>query len=298
VWNWFEEVNGEKIKVDHPYVPNKNNDYIFRSEQLLEILWGLVTNKKTWLSGHTGTGKSTLIAEIAARLNYPLIRVNFDSEVTRMDLIGREVLRQENGTTVSEFVDGILPQAISQPCILLCDEMDFIRPDVAYVMQRALEDEGLMLTDDGGRIITPHPMFRIVATANTQGQGDEYGQYQGARNQSMAFLDRFTVWVNVDYLKPNEEKALIKSKVPDLPLSTVDSIVQYVKEHRVAFVDGEISQPISPRGVVALAEAVLMFSGLYTEKDDGLKYALKTTVFNKANPQDRRVLESLVDRVF
>jgi cobaltochelatase CobS len=303
VWTWFEEkLNGdgvpERVEAVHPHVPIATADYIFRPEQLLQILWALVTNKKAWLSGHTGTGKSTLVAEICARLGYPMIRVNFDSEITRMDLIRREVLRQENGTTVSEFADGILPQAIAQPCVLLCDEMDFIRPDVAYVMQRALEDEGLMITDDGGRMVSPHPMFRIFATANTVGQGDDYGNYQGARNQSMAFLDRFTVWISVDYLRPNEEKALIKSRVPDLSDSQAELVIKYVKEHRSAFIDSEIAQPLSPRGVIALAEAIVMFGGLYPDEETGTKIAVNATILNKANPQDRNVLEGVIDRVF
>jgi cobaltochelatase CobS len=298
VWSWFkEDASGVRTPAKHPLVPDVSGDYIFNPKTLPTILWALGKNRKAWISGHTGTGKSSLIEEIAALTNYPLIRINFDSEITRMDLIGRDVLTQENGTTISKFEDGILPQALQQPCILLCDEIDFIRPDIAYVMQRALEDKGLLITEDGGRLIEPHPYCRIVATANTQGQGDDFG-YQGARTQSMAFLDRFTVWADMDYLTKSEETKLIKSRVPDLLDDYTSQVLDYVQEHRTAFINGDISQPISPRGVIALCEAIVTFTSLHKKPVDGLNVAIDSTVLNKANPQDRQVLRGIVDRMF
>jgi cobaltochelatase CobS len=298
VWNWFKlEADGTKTPKTHPLVPEKQGDYVFDPDLLPTLLWCLNTNKKGWISGHTGTGKSSLVEEVCAFLNYPLIRINFDSEITRMDMIGRDILTQENGTTISRFEDGILPQALAQPCVLLCDEIDFIRPDIAYVMQRALEDKGLLITEDGGRLITPHPFNRIIATANTQGQGDEFG-YQGARTQSMAFLDRFTVWLDVEYLPRAQEKKLVKARVPDIEDKYLEQILDYVQEHRKAFVDGDIGQPISPRGVLALCEAVKTFTSLYSDQGKGLEVAIKSTILNKANPQDRNVLKGVVDRMF
>jgi cobaltochelatase CobS len=298
-WEWYKlDKEGNEVAADHPYVPMKDDKYIFRPKQLVMVLWALATNQKAWLSGHTGTGKSTLVKEVAARLNWPLIRVNFDSEITRLDLIGRDVLSQEDGATTSTFIDGILPQAMQGPNILLCDEMDFVRPDVAYVMQRALENEGLLVTEDGGRIIEPHEMFRIIATANTAGQGDEWGQYQGARNQSMAFLDRFTVWIEVDYLKEKEEKALLKMKVDNISEDQATTIIKYVREHRSAFTGSEIVQPLSPRGVTALGKAVVTFSPLYKDEKEGLRVALEATILNRANVQDKSVISGLIDRVF
>lgn len=287
VWTW----DG-----DHPHVPEPSKDYIFRHEHLLQFLWGLTTNKKMWLSGHTGTGKSTLVKEIAARLNWPMLRVNFDSEITRMDLIGRDTLFNDGGTTTSKFVDGILPQAMVAPYILLCDEMDFVRPDVAYVMQRALEDEGLCIAEDGGRMIVPHEMFRIIATGNTQGQGDDSGIYQGARAQSTAFLDRFTVWLDIGYLPRSKEQGLIKKKVPILEDDILEDIMNYVTEHRKAFVEGRIIQPLSPRGIIALAEGCAMFNAL--DPNNGVRKAVQTVILNRANAQDRSVLNGLVDRTF
>lgn len=290
-WDWADV---------HPHVPAIDADYIFRPFDLLRCLYGIVTNQRTYLQGHTGSGKSTLVEQIAARLNWPYMRVNFDSEITRMDLIGRDVLTNEGGVTTSKFVDGILPQMMSGPYIGCFDEMDFVRPDVAYVMQRALEGNGLMLTEDGGRIVKPHRMFRIFATGNTVGQGDEFGMYQGARPQSLALLDRFTVWVKVDYLNTTERKRLIKARVPALSEDMVTSVNKYVTEHLEAFLSSKVLQPISPRGMIALGQSLVTFTAWMGEKRkrDAVEQAFNTTILDRATVQDRVVLKGIVDRVF
>lgn len=276
-------------------VPEIDPNYQFRTEYLVPVLWGLVNNKNTWLSGHTGTGKSTLIAQICARLNWPMIRINFDSEISRMDLVGRDVLQKDaSGATVSTFVDGILPQALQLPCVLLCDEVDFIRPDVAYVFQRALEDEGLLISEDGGRLIKPHPMSRIIATANTQGQGDDFGIYQGARAQSMAFLDRFTVWVRCEYLPHKEERQLIGKLVPEATKWILDQTMDYVNEHRKAFEQLKVSQPISPRTITTLAQLATFYAK--TDKKPLLR-AAQDSVLNKCNTSDKNTIVGILDRV-
>jgi cobaltochelatase CobS subunit len=284
----------------HPHVPAVDADYIFRPFELLRVLWALNTNEKSWLYGHTGTGKSTLVEQVCARLNYPMLRVNFDSEITRLDLVGREVLRQEEGATVSEFVDGILPMAMSGPYVLCLDEIDYVRPDVAYVLQRGLEDKGLLLTEDGGRLVRPHSMFRIFATGNTQGQGDEYGMYAGARQQSMAFLDRFTNWVRVDYLTASEREQLVAKKVPALNFELRRKLVAYSTEHLTAFTGGKVMLPLSPRGLLACAKALAAFTTMIPEsvKGKAVAEALGAVVLDRATPQDRAVLSGLVDRVF
>jgi cobaltochelatase CobS subunit len=284
----------------HPHVPAVDADYIFRPFELLRVLWALNTNEKSWLYGHTGTGKSTLVEQVCARLNYPMLRVNFDSEITRLDLVGREVLRQEEGATVSEFVDGILPMAMSGPYVLCLDEIDYVRPDVAYVLQRGLEDKGLLLTEDGGRLVRPHSMFRIFATGNTQGQGDEYGMYAGARQQSMAFLDRFTNWVRVDYLTASEREQLVAKKVPALSGELRRKLVAYSTEHLTAFTGGKVMLPLSPRGLLACAKALAAFTTMIPEsvKGKAVAEALGAVVLDRATPQDRAVLSGLVDRVF
>lgn len=280
----------------HDHVPEKDPNYELRADYLVPILWALATNKKAWLSGHTGTGKSTLISQIAAYLNWPMLRVNFDSEITRMDLVGRDVLERKQGTTVSRFVDGILPQALSGPYILLCDEVDFIRPDVAYVFQRALEDQGLLISEDGGRVVHPHQYSRIIATANTQGQGDDTGIYQGARAQSLAFLDRFTVWLTCDYLSKEQEEKIIKAKVKGISKDRLKEVIDYMVEHRQAFTSSKIMQPLSPRGIGAFAEASVLFEKLGAG-DNTLKKAATHTLLNKANETDASVMTGILDRI-
>jgi len=283
----------------HPHVPVIDPSYIFRPEELLRGLYALLTNQRAYFYGHTGTGKTTLIEQMAARLLWPFMRVNFDSEITRMDLIGRDTLSTEGGVTVSKFEDGILPQAMSGPYILCCDEVDFVRPDVAYVMQRALEGNGLLLTEDGGRVIEAHNMFRMFATGNTQGQGDEHGMYAGARPQSMAFLDRFTVWCQVDYLGANDRKKLIKAKVPSLNDTQLELVCQYTKEHLEAFKSAKVMQPLSPRGMISLAQAIGMFVSMAEDGGESaaIKRAFGTTILDRATSTDHAVMRGIVDRL-
>jgi cobaltochelatase CobS len=260
------------------------------------VLYALITNQRAYLHGHTGTGKTTLVEQVGAFLFWPVMRVNFDSEITRMDLIGRDVLSSVDGATTSTFVDGILPQMMSGPYIGIFDEIDFVRPDVAYVMQRALEGNGLMLTEDGGRIVKPHKMFRMFATGNTVGQGDEFGMYQGARPQSMALLDRFTVWVKIDYMNEADRSALIKSVGKGLSASVIRQISQYVGEHLEAFTTAKVLQPISPRTFLAFTSAASMFTSM--DVNEPVQQALQTTILDRASVQDRAVLNGLATRVF
>ncbi len=264
----------------------------------MRALYALVTNQRMYLQGHTGSGKTTLLEQIAAHLNYPFVRINFDSEITRMDLIGRDTLVQEDGTTTSKFVEGLLPQMMQQPCIGCFDEIDFCRPDVAYVMQSALENNSLRLTEDAGREIKPHPMFRMFATGNTVGQGDEHGMYQGARPQSLAFLDRFTVWAKVEYLSAKERLALIKANAPALADNIAETINKYTTEHLEGFTTGKILQPISPRGMIAVAKATAHLIGANPGNDmRGLREAMYMTILDRASTADYATLKGIVDRV-
>ena len=291
VWEW---------DAPHPHVPSKDADYVFRGTDLLRVLYSILSNKRTYLHGHSGSGKTTLVEQVAAFLGWPFMRVNFDSEITRMDLIGRDTLVQEGGTTVSKFVDGILPQMLSGPYIACFDELDFVRPDVAYVMQRVFEGNGLMLTEDGGRIVKPHRMFRMFATGNTVGQGDEFGMYQGARPQSMAMLDRFTVWAHIDYLNEAERKRLITKRVPSLAKDMLDKVNKYVTEHIEAFKTSKVMQPITPRGYLDMAEAIVMFTQVFpaSKQSKAVDEAVAMTVLDRASVQDRAVLTGIVNRVF
>lgn len=275
----------------HPLVPSIQEDYIFREDLLMRVLYAIIGNKRMYLHGHTGSGKTTLYQQVAARLNYPCLRINFDSEITRMDLIGRDTLK--DGESV--FVDGMLPQMMGQPCIAIFDEIDFCRPDVAYVMQSALENNSLRLTEDGGREVRPHPMFRMFATGNTVGQGDELGMYQGARPQSLAFLDRFTVWAKVDYLDEEQRESLIKTHAPSLDESVIKTINKYASEHIEGFLEAKVLQPLSPRGILAVADAVTFFTS--TKDKNPLQSALYMCVLDRANRSDYAVLKGIIDRV-
>ena len=264
----------------HPDVPAIDENYQFREDLVDMLAYSVATNERIWLHGHTGTGKSSLVDQVAARLGYPVVRVNFDGEISRMDLIGREVLVQEGGTTVSKFVDGIIPRAMQRPCILLLDEIDFVRTEVSYVLQRLLETDGeLVITEDGGRRVKADPMFRIVATGNTQGRGNETGHYPGARSQSAAFLDRFTVWGEVKYLTQRQIETMTGNK----------TIAAYYLEHTLAFLDGQIDVPLSPRGLMSWAT---MAKAL-----DDLQEAFKATLLNRANEADAAVMKGIMDRV-
>jgi len=282
----------------HPYVPAIDSGYIFRPSSLLRVLYALNTNQRVYLHGHTGSGKTTFIEQVCAYTSTPFMRVNFDSEVTRMDLLGRDVLTTgSSGATESKFVEGILPKMMTTPCVGCFDEIDFIRPDVAYVMQRAFEGNGLMLTEDGGRVVQPHPQFRMVATGNTVGQGDEYGMYQGARPQSMAMIDRFTIWVNVPYLDKKQRDDLLKSKVPLLKDNQREQLNQYVGEHLEAFTTSKVLQPISPRGMLSLGDTIVNFCTLFNNKD-AVNEALEAVILDRCTQQDRAVLKGIVNRIF
>ena len=277
----------------HPDVPAIDPHYIFREELLVKALYAIISNQRMYLQGHTGAGKTTLIEQIAAHLNWPFTRINFDSEITRMDLIGRDTL--QDGKSV--FVDGMLPRAMSGPYICVFDELDFCRPDVSYVMQAALEGNGLNITEDGGRVVYPHEQFRMFGTGNTVGQGDEHGMYQGARPQSLAFLDRFTIWAKVDYLSDTERQNLVKRHFPMLAEEEISVIGKYTTEHLDAFEKAKVLQPISPRGMLAIARSVMFFNSIYPKDKKNMHRALTQTIVDRATEADAAVLKGLVDRV-
>jgi len=289
VFNWKEA---------NPDIPKIDPSYVFEGESLGKVLLALLNNERCWISGETGTGKSTLIEQIAARLNYPVFKINFDSEITRSDLIGRDVLKSKDGNTVSEFVEGVLPRAISGPNIILFDEIDFIRPDVVYVLQSFLDGSNLRINEDGGRIVETHNHCRVFATANTTGQGDLTARYIGARAQSCALRDRFGIWIHKSYLPANQEINLLKDRgVGFLSKNTEESMKQYIMEHRRGFSKSDVSIPLSPRSIKS---AGFIYESLKNKSDDitAIKKALEMTVIDQCNPQDKRTLNGLVQRVF
>ena len=282
----------------HPDVPVVDANYKFDMTALFRVLQGIVDGNNSYLYGHTGTGKSTLVEQVCAHLKFPLVRVNFDSEISRMDLIGRDTLVTVDGQTVSKFVDGVLPDALSRPCLLLCDEVDFVRPDVMYVFQRVLEGNGLMISEDGGRKVIANPWFRLIATANTVGQGDETALYQGARAQSMATLDRFDNWVEMGYMKKPVETKWLKGVTDGLSSAHAALFIKYADEHRDAFVNGMIMQPLSPRGLKAMAKRFQTVLALTGNEKQSVREAYAATVLARCTQQDKIVLDGLYQRVF
>ena len=281
----------------HPNVPEVDPHYIFDPKTLIQFLQAIRQGRNPWLYGHTGTGKSTFVTQVAARLSQPMLRINFDSEMTRLDLVGREVLLNDGGTTISKFVDGVLPTAIAGPYWLLCDEQSYIRADVAFVYQRVLEEgKTLMLTEDAGRTVHPHPFFRIIATCNTKGQGDEFGCYQGARPQAASFLDRFRPFLEIDYLEPGQEKELVTMKVPGIDDAAADKLVQFANDARKSFTNMETQMPVSPRGVLAVAEDYVFYADLMDDKE-AMQLALHSNLLDRASTQDRVLLKGIADRV-
>jgi cobaltochelatase CobS subunit len=280
----------------HPHVPAIDPGYQFQPVQLLSILVAIVTNQRAWLYGDTGCGKTTLIEQVAARLNYPVIRVNFDSEITRMDLIGAKDIIVSGGHPVTTFTEGVLPSAMQMPCIFLADELDFIRADVAYVFQRALEGNGLTLPEDAGRIVNPHPGFRIFATANTQGQGDETGRYQGAKPQSAAFLDRFTMWIQCGYMNDKQVEQMLAEKNPSLPTNIRTSLTKYAREHWTAFMNGQVLTALSPRGLLSCAMTYTVLSSTIDSKA-AFAQAMERTFVDRASPADAQTIKGLITRV-
>ena len=288
-----------KWKKPNPDVPELDPTYVFRPELVSDVLYCLLHNQKGYLSGHTGTGKTTLIEQVCAKLGYPFKRINFDSEITRMDLVGREVLMEEKGTTKSKFIDGIIPTAVRTPTVLCLDEIDFVRPDVAYVLQRALENKGFTILEDGDRFVEPHPLFRIFATANTKGQGDETGSYQGARHQSLAFLDRFNVFTSVPYLRPHDEAKILVEHATGLDSKLADQMVKFANEIRDAFKNGTIYMTTSIRGLMTCAKMYTFFLPMMSGNHNAaLTFAITKSILNRCGHQDFANISEIAQRVF
>jgi len=281
----------------HPHVPAIDHDYVFDAEILVTMLIAIRKNQVPWLKGHTGTGKTTMIEQIYGRLNIPVFRVNLDSDISRGDLVGREVLTTDAaGKTITKFIDGVIPMAMQQPCCLLLDEIDASRPDLGFVLQRLTEGAGFMLLEDGGRTVEPHPYFRLAATANTNGRGDETGLYSGTRALGVALLNRFKPFIDVDYMTQSEEEALIADRVPGIPSDTAKRIASYASEHRKAFIASSVTLPNSPRDTIAMAWAFTDFHMF--GPDRAMQMAFKYCVLAAADADDRQVLLGLAQRVF
>lgn len=259
----FPELAGVNLKVPrwvwdapHPDVPAKTEGYIFRKPMLVRALRALANGENLWLQGHTGSGKTTFIEQIAHALSWPVLRIALDAAIDRSELVGRTLLKPDGkGGTESEWLKGALERAIPNAYILLLDEMDAGHPNSLYTLQPILEGKGLTLLEDGGRIVPYHPMTRIVATGNTAGSGDESGLYPACRILSAATLDRFPEFIEVPYLTVEEESALIQGRAGSKK-TVATKLAKFANEMRAAFTKGELPVSYSPRRSVAFARAV------------------------------------------
>ena len=276
------------------HVPEIDQDYLFNRETTLAILAGFAHNRRVMVQGYHGTGKSTHIEQVAARLNWPCVRVNLDSHISRIDLVGKDAIVIRDGMQVTEFRDGILPWAYQNNVALVFDEYDAGRPDVMFVIQRVLESSGRLTLLDQSRVIRPHPAFRLFATANTIGLGDTSGLYHGTQQINQAQMDRWSLVTTLNYLPHDDEVGIVLAKVKHFAgeegRDTVSKMVRIADMTRQAFVNGDLSTVMSPRTVLTWAENAEIFG------DVAIGFTL--TFVNKCDELERGIVAEFYQRVF
>ena len=276
------------------HVPYIDEAYRFDRDTTLAILAGFAYNRRVLIQGYHGTGKSTHIEQVAARLNWPCIRINLDSHISRIDLIGRDAIVLRDGKQVTEFREGILPWAIQHPCALVFDEYDAGRADVMFVIQRVLEVEGKLTLLDQNRVIRPHPAFRLFATANTVGLGDTTGLYHGTQQINQGQMDRWNIVATLNYLPHDEEVKIVLTKVPLWDTKegreTVGAMVALADLTRSGFIAGDISTVMSPRTVMTWAENARIFNDI--------AFGFRLTFLNKCDEIERPTVAEYYQRCF
>ena len=291
---WFD-ANGNEVR--HPDCPDIDPHYKFRLHHVIKYLTAKKFRQHSWSHGHTGTGKTTFIEQAEARLGFPTAVLNLDSALDRADVVGTINIVVENGAPKSVFTEGMLPKAMVQPMTFILDELDAGRPDMLFVLQRALENKGLTLTEDGGRVVKPHPMFTFAATANSRGQGDEHGWYQGVRPMNLAFLNRFGAFIEVGYMDEDDELQFIKDAYPKLNSSMAEQFARFAQLIRGAFMNGEISQTLSPRNLHAMANYYQHFNA-FMSHDEAVTEVIETCVSDAAPADNQKHITELASRVF
>ena len=275
------------------WTPEVDAAYSFDPEVTLAILAGFAHNRRVLVQGAHGTGKSTHIEQVAARLKWPAVRVNLDGHISRMDLVGRDAIVVKDGMQVTEFVEGMLPWALQNPMALIFDEFDAGRPDVMFVIQRVLEKDGRLTLLDQNRVITPHPSFRLFATANTVGLGNLNGLYHGTQVLNQAQIDRFNVVATLNYLDPAKEALIVLAQVPDADPAVVDQMIAVAGLTRDGFAAGDLSTVMSPRTVMSWAENLGIFGDIaasfrlaFVNKCDEAEQGLVAEYFQRAFNQE------------
>ena len=275
-------------------VPEVDETYKFDPDTTLAILAGFNHNRRVMIQGYHGTGKSTHIEQVAARLNWPAVRVILDSHISRIDLIGKDAIKLKDGKQVTEFHEGILPWALRNPVAIVFDEYDAGRADVMFVIQRVLEHDGKLTLLDQNEIITPHSNFRLFATSNTVGLGDTTGLYHGTQQINQAQMDRWSLVATLNYLSVEVESAIVLAKSPSYDSeegkSVIKQMVTVADLTRTAFMNGDLSTVMSPRTVINWASNAEIF------KDVG--YAFRLTFLNKCDELERQIVAEFFQRCF
>ena len=276
------------------YVPEIDKNYKFDKDTTLAILSGFSFNKRVLVQGYHGTGKSTHIEQVAARLNWPCIRVNLDSHISRIDLIGKDAITIKDGKQITEFQEGILPWSIQNPIALVFDEYDAGRPDVMFVIQRVLEAEGNFTLLDKNKVLKQHKYFRLFATSNTVGLGDTTGLYHGTQQINQGQMDRWNIVTSLNYLSLEKEMEIILAKNKSYNNSKgkedIANMIKVASLTRKGFVSGDISTVMSPRTVMHWAENNLIF------KD--LRYSFRVTFLNKCDEVEKNIIAEYYQRCF
>ncbi len=276
------------------HVPEVDEAYRFHPDVTLALLAGFRRNRRVLVQGLHGTGKSTHIEQVAARLNWPCVRVNLDAHISRLDLVGKDAVVLRDGAQVTEFQEGIVPWALQRPVALVFDEYDAGRPDVMFVIQRILERDGKFTLTDQNRVLSPHPHFRLFATANTVGLGNLNGMYQGVQRLNHAQMDRWDIVASLNYLPAPEEIAIVLARVPgkDTPAGRelVARMVAVAELTRRGFAAGDVSTLMSPRTVITWAENCEIF------RDPALAFRL--SFLNKCDEAERALVAEYYQRCF
>ena len=276
------------------HVPEVDRAYRFNPDVTLALLAGFARNRRVLVQGLHGTGKSTHIEQVAARLNWPCVRIKLDGHISRLDLVGRDAVVVRDGRQVTEFQEGIVPWALQRPVALIFDEYDAGRPDVMFVIQRILERDGRFTLLDQNRVLTPHPSFRLFATSNTLGLGNVSGLYHGAQRLNHAQLDRWNIVATLNYLPRDEEVAIVLARVPhkntERGRTLVESMVAMAELTRQGFAAGDLSTLMSPRTVISWAENCEIF------RDPDVAFCL--SFLNKCDEAERPLVAEYYQRCF
>ncbi|MCE2491273.1 MAG: cobaltochelatase subunit CobS [Alphaproteobacteria bacterium] len=292
VFSFDTELQAPAFSQTHDLVPDIDEAYCFDRETTLAILAGFAYNRRVMIQGYHGTGKSTHIEQVAARLNWPCIRVNLDSHISRIDLIGKDAIVIRDGKQVTEFREGMLPWALQSATALVFDEYDAGRPDVMFVIQRALEAEGKLTLLDQNKVIRPHPAFRLFSTTNTIGLGDTTGLYHGTQQINQGQMDRWNIVSTLNYLPHEAELEIVLAKTPtyDTPegRKIVSNMVNLADLTRAGFMNGDLSTVMSPRTVITWAENASIF--------DDIGFAFRLTFLNKCDEVERTTVAEYYQR--